>query len=84
MTFVIREPERAQTLGSSTPRAKPDLRNRLASSGRSEPGIGSYVASQGVAEEAEVVVVKPQVRHGAAKRPEGGPVRRFLKALTGG
>ena len=33
--------------------------------------MASYVASQGVAEEAEVVVVKPQVRHGAAKRPEG-------------
>ena len=38
VTFVIREPERAQALGSSTPRAKPDLRHRVASSGRSEPG----------------------------------------------
>ena len=81
VTFVIREPERAQTFGSSTPRAKPDL-NRLPSTGRSEPGTASYVASQGVAEEAEVVVVKPQARHDAAKRPEG-PLRRFLKALMG-
>ena len=84
VTFVIREPERAQALASSTPRAKPDLRNRLASTSGGEPGMASYVASKGVAEEAEVVVVKPKVRHGAAKRPEGGPVRRFLKALTGG
>jgi len=85
VTFVIREPARAQerTFGSSTPRAKPDL-NRLPSTGRSEPSTASYVASQGVAEEAEVVIVKPQIRYGAAKRPEGGPVRRFLKALTGG
>jgi len=85
VTFVIREPERAQqpTFGSSTSRAKPDLRSRLPSTGRSEPGTASYVASQGVAEEAEVVVVKPQARHDAAKRPEGGPVRRFVKALMG-
>jgi hypothetical protein len=86
VTFVIREPERARqpTLGASTPRAKPDLRNRLPSVGRSEPDAVAYVASRGVGEEAEVVVVKPQMRHGGAKRPEGGPVRRFLKALTGG
>lgn len=86
VTFVIREPERARqpTFGSSTPRAKPDLRNRLPSAGRSEPGAAAYVASQAVGEEAEVVVVKPQTPHDGAKRPEGGPVRRFLRALTGG
>jgi hypothetical protein len=56
----------------------------LPSTGRSEPSTASYVASHGVAEEAEVVIVKPQIRYGAAKRPEGGRVRRFLKALTGG
>jgi predicted flap endonuclease-1-like 5' DNA nuclease len=86
VTFVIREPERARQPppGASTPRAKPDLRNRLPSAGRSEPDAAAYVASRGVGEEAEVVFVKPQTRHGGAKRPEGGPVRRFLKALTGG
>jgi hypothetical protein len=85
VTFVIREPERAQqpTAGASAPRTNPDLRNRLPSVGPSERGAAAYVASHGVGEEAEVVVVKPQARYGGEKRPEGGPVRRFLKAVTG-
>lgn len=87
VSFVIREETQPQR-----PAADPaTLSRRSAVFGRSQQargreGVETYVANRSSAEEAEVVVLKPQGqnRHGSVARLEGGAVRRFLKALKGG
>jgi predicted flap endonuclease-1-like 5' DNA nuclease len=89
VTFVIREEAQVQapTTAPTTPSLSSALLRHtslaeLPDAAKTE----AYVASWGATEEAEVVVVKTVVqnRHGPAAPSEAGPVRRLLKALTGG
>jgi predicted flap endonuclease-1-like 5' DNA nuclease len=85
VSFVIREEAQSQPSAA----ASSTLSRRSTFLGRTrdrETGAETYIANGGSTEEAEVVVVKPQVqnRYGPVGRPEGGTVRRFLKALKGG
>jgi len=86
VSFVIREEAQSQpsAVGSATlSRRSPFLRR--SQHDRGGEGAETYVANRGPAEEAEVVVLKPQVqnRHRSVGRPDGSAVRRFLKALKG-
>jgi len=88
VSFVIREEAQSQPSAavSSTLSRRSTFLGRTQHGRDRETAAETYIANGGSTEEAEVVVVKPQVqnRYGPVRRPEGGTVRRFLKALRGG
>jgi predicted flap endonuclease-1-like 5' DNA nuclease len=88
VTFVVRNSAASRRSHSASwmPAASPP-RPGSSEQGNGEPiGAAGFVAGKQTAQEADVVVVKrgEQTRYVMPARSEGGPVRRFIKALTRG